>query len=211
MECFRYCLLLFTVSQVVAGNSDCSYLSGFFSDHSYDSYLYLKYEEALIKDHSQLEELRTTFISVPLHYLHLPVYMSAVNLINTTGCDNDTWFYSPTFCPTSQHTWSLCKHCPLQVTLEYTTKCSMYEELPFYAIVYASLMHATFTSFYWPLNIRILTERDLEYFDYFYSCYEKVQDKEIELNLDDLSLRCNPSCSLTQQVLSDMLSWVSQE
>ena len=205
---FRYCLLLLTVSEVFAGNSDClSFGYWYSSDYRYDPYLYLKYEEALIKNHSQLEELRATFISGPPRTVDLTVHISAVNLTNTS-CD-DSFLYDPTFCSTSQHTWSSRDECPLYVTLKYTPKCGIkIEQLPYFPILYVSLMHGSFTGFHFPLYLKFyMAEHNYEYLKYFFFCYRNFYKIQIELNLE--YLRCNPSCDSTQRVLSDMLSWVS--
>ena len=196
------CLLLFTVSQVVAGNSFCYNNMQLFSTYLSDPYLYLKYEEALLKDHYHLEELRATFISTSPRYVNLFVILSAESL-NNTYCDNN--ISNPTFCSTSQHTWALCSECSPLIALEYTAKCTIdKKELLFYAIAFVSFMHGSFTGVYLPFYKKIRTGHFNDYLNYFHSCYEKNYTQQIELNL-----RCNPSCDSTQQILSDVLSWVS--
>ena len=205
---FLYCLLLLAVSQVFAENSDCFDFGYWYSsDNSNDPHLYLKYEEALIKDHSQLEELRAAFISDTPHYVDLNVHMSAVILTNTSCGSNN--FENPTFCSTSQYTWASCTECPLQVKLAYTPNCMKIEQqLPNFAVLFVSLMHGSSTGFHWPLYLKLyIAENFYDAFNYYYSCYDTTYTNTIELNLDYLG--CNPSCDSTQRVLSDMLSWVS--
>ena len=84
---FCFILLLLAVLPVVQTNNLCN---GFDSDHcsSHDSYsyLYLKFENALIKDSKHLDNLRTIFLSssavIPVN---LYVKMSAVNVSKTYG------------------------------------------------------------------------------------------------------------------------------
>ena len=183
---FRYCLLLLAVSQVVGRNSDC------YNDYRPDPYLYLKYEEALVKKHGQLEELRAIFISDPPRYVYLFVDVSVINVTNRS-CDNTTAKH--TFCASQNTSWELCNNL-LMTILEYKTECSKNTVL--YPILYVSLLHGSLTTIYWSL-LEIKKK-------HFVSCYGAIF-KQIELKLD--KLKCNPSFHSMQRVLSEMFSWVS--
>ena len=159
--CFRCFLLLLAVSQVASrecvdwsDSSDCY------------SYFYLKFEEALIKDHSQLEGLRTTFISFSADaVIEFVVGMSAVNLADIY-CDN-TYFDGrqgiPTFCNSSQN-WGLCNNCNLDMRLQQKQKFTATEQQIFYLILHTSIIHGN-SLFYWPLYATILSEDEYDYYN----------------------------------------------
>ena len=146
---FCSCLLLLAVSQVVGLNRECH--NSFLYDYHPDPYLYLKYEEALIKDHSQLEELRVDFITYLPQFVDLYVKnMSAVYVTNISCSSHNYTIHTdkPTFC-VSQHTWGLCNDCVVEVNLEYKMKCRIDNEgLIFFSIVYVSLIHGSLTALY---------------------------------------------------------------
>ena len=148
---FDFCsfllVLAIDVSQVAAQTCDDCSLPYF------DAYLYVKYEEALIKDHYHLEELRAAFItSLPCIVVELSVGMSSANLTDQ-DCDNDDFvgFYPPTFCASS-HTWGLCGNCSLDMTVDYAEKCSSVTDDQIYtSVLYASLLHGSLFAAYFPL------------------------------------------------------------
>ena len=205
---FHFALLLFAVSPVFTQTSNiCNdYYNKHHSFPEYYSYLYLKFEEALIKDHKKLEEIRTTFMSSSAAVsLNIHANMSAVNVANNV-CDyfgRDQIHDTPTFCPAGPHNWSLCYDCSLDMTLvqkEFSSlKLAATEMSIFQLITYVFLIYSNYMPLYWPTSTHIVL------FD-----EEKIfpnRNGNIELKLDNLT--CNPSCDLTQCVLSEMFSWVS--
>ena len=88
---FRWFVLLLAiaVSQVAAQINICNNCS---FPYFFDTYLYVKYEEALIKDHYHLEELRAAFInSLPCVFVELSVGMSSVALTVKMMCWSMTY------------------------------------------------------------------------------------------------------------------------
>ena len=206
---FRFALLLLAVSPVVGQTSNiCNFYysnSDIFIETNYYSYLFFKLEEALIKDHKQLEELRTTFMSSSAALsLDIDASMSAKNVVNNI-CDyaRDRKHDTLTFCPAGPHNWGLCNNCSLYMTLVQkqfsSLKLTATEMSIFQLITYICLMHGSLLGVYWP-NYIFSFLLDEEYI------FKTVRHK-IRLKLD--SLTCNPSCALTQCVVSEMFSWVS--
>ena len=199
---FHFTLLLLAVSPVVAQTSNiCNdYYNKHHSFPEY-SYLYLKFEEALIKDHKQLEEIRTTFMSSSaVVSLNIHANMSAVNVANST-CDYIGRDQTPdtlTFCPAGPHNWGLCYYCSLDMTLvqkEFSSlKLAATEMSIFQIITYVFLIYSNYLPVYWP------TSTDIVLFDEEKIFLPHRNGENIKLKID--SLTCNPSCDLTQCVLS---------
>ena len=71
------------------------------------SYLYQKFEKALLSNHGVLEKARTGFISSEGVDLDFHVELEVVNGKNTT-CKDLEYFKPLTFCPFKNDTWRIC-------------------------------------------------------------------------------------------------------
>ena len=214
---FRVTLLLLTVVSFVVQTSTlhrdyCNHHALYIDDYSY---LYLKLEEALIKDHKHLEKLRTIFISSSVTFsIVLNINMSALK-ITDTPCNN--YYYEPsythTFCH-GQHQLSLCIDCSLDIKLIQETLNSVMlavtEDNIDGLILYLSITHGSLFSIYWPLYTSAISfiKYGANNYDYTNILFAKDEYK-IELKLAMDNQVCNPSCALTNCVLFKMLSWVS--
>ena len=205
---FCFALLRLAVSPVVAQTSNlCSdYVYPLYEyvqvdynwDDYYYSYFFLKFEDALIKDHKQLEELRPIFMKSAAVSVNLHASMSAKDVTNDINCPYDD---NLTFCLTAPHRWDICDYCSLHnMTLVQTElKLAATEQSIFQLMIYVCFIHGSLLPTYWPISFGNFWpfERD------------RIRNGEhiIELKLDNLT--CNPPCPLTQCVLSDMFIWVS--
>ena len=206
---FHFALLLLAVSPVVIQTSNiCNdYYNKYYFFPEYYSYLYLKFEEALIKDHKKLEELRTAFMSSSAAVsVYLYTSMSVMNVANNT-CDFYSWYQKPeilTFCPAeTSSSWDICNDCYLYsmklVQKKFSSlKLAATEQNIFKLITFVSLIHGSVVSAYWPAYVNTLV---------VHGEYNFFSNRNIGLKLDNLT--CNPSCALTQCVLSELFSWVS--
>ena len=206
---FHFALLLLAVSPVVTQTSNiCNdYYNKYYFFPEYYSYLYLKFEEALIKDHKQLEELRTTFMSSSAAVsVNLYTSISAMNVANNT-CDFYSWYQkpeTPTFCPAwTSYSWDICDNCNLDMTLVQKKfsrlKLAANEQNIYEIITFVYLMHGSLLPVSWPTYLLFNEE--------YNSIGNGNGEENIELKLDNLI--CNPTCALTQCVLSEIFSWVS--
>ena len=202
---FCFALLRFAVSPVVAQTSNlCSdyiyplydYVNDNWDDYHY-SYFFLKFEDALIKDHKQLEVLRPIFMNSAAVSVDLHASMSAMDVMYDNNCPNG----DSTFCQTAPHRWDICGHCSLNnMTLVQTElKLAATEKSILELMIYVCFIHGSLLPAYWPISFEPnfwLLEGDRN----------RNGEHIIEIKLDNLT--CNPPCALTRCVLSEMFIWV---
>ena len=168
-------------------------------------YLYSTFEDALLKSHSYLEELRTIFLSSDTIPVDLTLGLLALNVTNSNREWCFSYPYSPTFCPPlyPHGMWSVCDNCSLsmrfiQETLRNVDLEDSKEKISS-SIAFTSLLHGYLLSLYMPFYIFIAGD---------YDSYNDDIQQGIGFNME--TLLCNPSCALTQCVLSQLLSWVCE-
>ena len=154
--------------------------------------LYLKFEEALLRNRTQLERLRAGFLSDD----SLSVFFSVEFLVHNVS-SNPTEDH--TFCPSH---WQLCDDCsPFGLTYEFRPQAlssleqEEKEQKIDQLITVLSLMHGSLLSLYAPYYNEF-GDYGNDYSSQFY----------LQLKMDNLSF--NPTCQLTKCVVSNLLSWV---
>ena len=197
-----YLLLLIMICPAATKTEDCPDHIGYDYLYEYPYFtqpyynLYLKFEEALIKDHSALEQLRAGFVSTETIPVIFDVNLEAVNVANIVcGTYND----APALCSFSDLEWHLCSPWPLRFSFSSQTAQSEWrmKEVD-KSITMLSLIHGNMPSIYLP------------YYNVFTNVINyEIADSEFTLNLKMNNLTCNPSYQLTKCVLSELLSWVS--
>ena len=166
------------------------------------SSVYLKFEEALIKNKDALEELRASFISPDISSVVFELNIEVKNLTSTAGCGVYDGY--PAFCR-SDAGWVLCEDCLPQGTTFFQfryiphihdkLKTEKNKQTITQSIAVLSLIHGSLLSIYVPY--------------YYLPSYPFESQNEIfTLRLEAANWTCNPSCLLTKCVMSELLSWV---
>ena len=160
------------------------------------SYLYLKLEEALIKDQKILDSLRAGFISMSENsVINIDVILEVVNGTNKP-CDGDLYNQSheKTFNANSidSSMWELCDW--EELSFEFV-QAKNYNFKIGSNIIWLSLVHGGITSLFSVVNIIFNSELN--------------SPRHFYLTLRINELKCNPSLLLTKCVLSELFSWVS--
>ena len=201
-RCSVYWLLLIMICPVATKTEDCPDHTGYYVYlHEYPYFnqynLYLKFEEALVKDHSALEDLRARFVStetVPV------VFIMNLEVVNVTNIACGAYEYTPALCLSSDLKWHLCSPRPLSFRFTSQTASKLQSEQRIKevdkSIKLLSLIHGNMPSIYLP------------YYNVFTSVFD--YEGEFTLSLKINNLTCNPSYQLTKCALSELLSWVSQ-
>ena len=211
-ECFRHLILLLLVYPAVTKNkANCPIIhhSSYFPpneppyfESGYSS-IYLKFEEALVKDHDVLEKLRASFISLDTNPIVFTIDSIVVTFTNDQLCR--VYAGNPAFRPSWDNTWVLRDDCinsnsfPSQ--LEFRSQAlnnlgnEQNNQITTQSIAVLSLIHGSLLSIYVPY--------------YYLPRYPMVEGvNEFTLNLEASNLTCHPSCLLTQCILSELISWV---
>ena len=164
-------------------------------------YLYRKFETALIKKHTFLDNIRTYFISTGMEYAILAVKVE-VDRGENVSCAADS---SPnkSFCNSDSpdYSWKLC---PAVVNdddnIRFRFSKALFNSENFF-LTWLCLLHGNLLQFVLDYEGYIFF---LTFKGYYYDDYDPIP---LTLKIEELN--CNPSFPFVKCVLSELFSWVS--